>query len=569
MDKSPFQPSSRLGKKLYLPLIVLAIISLVGAGVTVYFATHNLMSTYEDLLAAFAVVIMVGTVVLVTLSIRSVMRNVITPIDNLRVGMNQLSRGIFDHTIRVSTDDELEQLAHDFNIMSAALFEAQQALADAAEENAQLLHQTEAQLSRRIRELNGLRRINQTLNQTLSLNSILQVIAKEASAATNASFCAILIRQNGTLRPIAHVGALISADELADLPAITQAIDTQEPLILAEHRAEMVVPIQPAETLIGVLYLADDALDSFTGEQLPYIQTLADQAAIAHRQAEEFQARVTERLQNITRINQLARLSNINRAFRANLPLANILEEIAFAVQETAGFNIVLVSVMKRRHLEHIAGAGLPVSQLNAIQKTRTPRAEIMPLLQPAFSLGDSYFIPTEAEKEIPSLNILFSAPMPKTHRWQKRDLLFTPLHNTDGTLIGLLTVLAPTDGERPTEKSVTVLELFANQAAMFIENTQQFMALTRQATRLQLISQIHTRMSSILHLAELMGEVARLIANAFNYYHVQIFRVDDQSPQTLVLQNCAGTANVPPEDLSPTRMAIDESSIVGWAASH
>ena len=136
MDNSRFQPASRLGKKLYLPLIVLAIISLVGAGVTVYFANHTLIPEYEDLPVAFAAVVMIVTVALVAWSIRSVARNVITPIDELRVGVNQLSRGIFDHTIQVSTHDELEQLAHDFNMMSAALFEAQQALADAAAENA-------------------------------------------------------------------------------------------------------------------------------------------------------------------------------------------------------------------------------------------------------------------------------------------------------------------------------------------------------------------------------------------------------------------------------------------------
>ena len=437
-------------------------------------------------------------------------------------------------------------------------------------------------------ELEGLSATTKELNSTLARDSILRRVIAEAIRATRADFCAILLADAERLE--FSVAVQHGWDESPEIssPAVKRTIrestaqltpdtrtETEYTPLPATIRSEMAVPIHGGEMLMGVIYLAADTAGTFTPEHIPFVETLAHQSAIAIRQAQDFESRTRERLENITRINQLARLSDLNRIFRANLPLDDVLEEISFAVQETTGFNVALISVAEHRQLHHTAAAGLPLTQLNHLRQTPTAVDSIISTFMAAQKIGNSYFLP--AETRLPEqLNFSlqpFSQPAtehPSPTEWHSADMLFTPLYDTENNLIGVLTVSHPVDGRRPTTATVAALELFANQAAIFIENTRQFQRLARQATRLQLISEIHTRMSTIFNPAELIGEVAKLIAGTFNYYHVQIFLVDTQSPHELVLGNCAGSANVTRSDKTLHRqLPVNDDTAIGWAAYH
>jgi diguanylate cyclase (GGDEF)-like protein/PAS domain S-box-containing protein len=52
---------------------------------------------------------------------------------------------------------------------------------------------------------------------------------------------------------------------------------------------------------------------------------------------------------------------------------------------------------------------------------------------------------------------------------WHQEDSLFAPLYAPDGALLGVLSVDQPASGQRPNLEQRTVLELFANQAAVAI----------------------------------------------------------------------------------------------------
>ena len=52
---------------------------------------------------------------------------------------------------------------------------------------------------------------------------------------------------------------------------------------------------------------------------------------------------------------------------------------------------------------------------------------------------------------------------------WHPEDALFAPLIGPDGALLGILSVDQPSAGRRPVQEQRTVLELFANQAAVAI----------------------------------------------------------------------------------------------------
>jgi len=67
-----------------------------------------------------------------------------------------------------------------------------------------------------------------------------------------------------------------------------------------------------------------------------------------------------------------------------------------------------------------------------------------------------------------------------KSHRspgpvdtWDPRDLLYMPLLGRVGRIMGIVSLDEPDDGRRPTAESLQIIELFAQGAALTIENAQ------------------------------------------------------------------------------------------------
>ncbi|MFQ5576366.1 MAG: GAF domain-containing protein, partial [Anaerolineae bacterium] len=494
--------------------------------------------------------------------------------------------------VKLYATQDITYRPEDINLAQAMANQAAMAL-----ENAQLYTEADEQLKLRLKELSGLQKVIHELNSTLVFENIIRLVIEEAVRATGADFGNVTLYDSQTKHYKTHVHAGWPPEAVDSIPTITdqmgimgRVLRQKMPEIVDDvskdpdyipfpipSRSEMVVPIQYADVVEGVINLESTRPAAFTRHQLQYVQALADQAAIAIRNAQAFEEQVKERRDAATRANQLAQLSEINRAFRANRPLEFILEEIAFAIQETVGFNIVLLSVVRHNHLHRITGAGLPIVELNKARQKPQPLEFLSQVMQPDFKMGDSFFIPAE-RRDIwqGKIDVVFSeiaaagAATPPDHIWQTEDLLFTPLKDAEGTIIGLLSVDAPRNGLRPTPQVVTVLELFANQAATAIENTNLFRELERQATHLKLSGQISARISGILKPAELMGEVVNLIANAFNYYYVQIYQPDARQPTLLLAKDGAGAAGVNHKILDPNRrLPIDERSIAGWVAAH
>jgi len=483
--------------------------------------------------------------------------------------------------------------------------------------NAQLYKETDEQLKLRLQELNGLQKVNRELNSTLVLDVIIKTVMEEATRATGADFGNVSLYDQETkkLKTYAHSGWPQEAIE--QMPDITEEIGimgrvlrqnapelvddvSKDPDYIPfpiSTRSEMVVPIRYSGTAIDTGVKASDAVEAFadvsviegvinleskrsaafTQEQLQYVQALADQAAIAIRNARAYANQVQERREAATRASQLGKLSEINRAFRANQQLEDILEDIAFAIQETAGFNIVLASVIENDMLRRITGAGIPLPTLDEARKQLQPVELLQDMMRPEFKMSESYFIP--AEKGEAWQNDLYDifvdskfdeSEVDTSNAWHKEDFLLIPLNDSEGNMIGLLSVDAPFSGKRPTLREITVLELFASQAATAIENTKLFQELEHQTTQIMLFSQISSHISAILNPGELMGEVVSLITNAFSYYFVQIFQLDPQQPNHLALKSWAGRANIDDETIDAAQgLPIDDNSIVGWVARH
>src|SRR5262249_25015669 len=156
---------------------------------------------------------------------------------------------------------------------------------------------------------------------------------------------------------------------------------------------------------------------------------------------------------------------------------------IVHAVTETAGFNIALLSAIDPTQpeiLQRVACAGLPLHVFEELRQAPSPVSQVTKhLLRPEFRLGRAYFISYEHSEawteDLKSATNLSLDRVLSPGDWHAEDALLVPLTSTTGEFLGLLSVDDPIDGRRPTRATIETVGIFANQAAIAIENAQLF----------------------------------------------------------------------------------------------
>jgi signal transduction histidine kinase/DNA-binding response OmpR family regulator/HAMP domain-containing protein len=109
------------------------------------------------------------------------------------------------------------------------------------------------------------------------------------------------------------------------------------------------------------------------------------------------------------------------------------------------------------------------------------------------------------------------------------------------------------------------MLKLFANQAAIAIENARLFEAEQRRADQFQVVSEVGRRMTSILPVDKLLWEIARLVRETLGYYLVGIGLIEGDE---VVFKAGSGAVWEMPQ-FQPPRIKVRQEGITGWVAHH
>jgi signal transduction histidine kinase len=187
-----------------------------------------------------------------------------------------------------------------FNDDDLAALEAFAGQAAVAIDNARLFSETDEALSRRVEELQRLRRVDLQLNETLDTHKAIQYTldwACRLSEATSGWFGLI----EGTpprARAVSHYGDPAETLDTLDTayPAVRQVIDTNKPKILTPQQtggaAVAIVPVHREASVMGVV-VVKRAGDAFTAEQQDLIERMMARAAVAIENAQLY-AKVQE-----------------------------------------------------------------------------------------------------------------------------------------------------------------------------------------------------------------------------------------------------------------------------------
>jgi signal transduction histidine kinase/DNA-binding response OmpR family regulator/HAMP domain-containing protein len=306
--------------------------------------------------------------------------------------------------------------------------------------------------------------------------------------------------------------------------------------------SEVDVPIRSGEKVLGVLVLESHEVDAFSQDDFEVLTAAAQQAGLA---IEKVRLLAKER----QRADELEALRTTMADIAAELELSALLQAI---VERATGL------------LEATGG------ELGLYDEANQ---EIRILV--CYNMGKDY-VGTRIALGEGAMGRVAETGEPLAvhdyHTWEGRSAQYadTRLHGgltvpltAGGRLVGAITITDHHADRSFGPADLHLLNLFANQATMAIENARLFEAEQRRAEQFQVISEVGRRMTSILAADELMWEVARLIKETLGYYLVGIALIEGDE---LLFRAGAGAVWETPE-FQPPRLKVGSEGITGWVA--
>ncbi len=435
---------------------------------------------------------------------------------------------------------------------------------------------TDEVLRERVRELTALQRISRELTSTLRLEQLLPAMLTEIVQATNCDQGLVALATDDTSNTFEVVSALgfsadfdidhkvaqvlqhgVLADHLqrADAIIIDDSTTLDPPLVWPNVRSLLMAPILYENRVAGAIIATDSVERTFNHTALDFVRSVSDQAALAIGNSQHFAEQVRQRELLQQRASLLNEVLEIGNALRADMELSVLLEQIAFSVSEAAGYRIVLFHLLDPEHpkqLKLVTGAGLALTELDARREAEIQLDRYDPYFDPQYRIGRVYFVPA------PNSN-------PDATAWETTDQLLVPLYNTSRELIGIMTVDDPFNHERPNRRIVETLEIFANQAAIAVENASLFEVRTRQIAELAAINRISRAATSSLDFNALAHEVYEVLRETLplEAYYLGVFNDNvDEVLSSYGVEHEHITVNVNKGPLNP-------ASLTGWMAAH
>ena len=428
-----------------------------------------------------------------------VARRVVHPLQTLRLGVERISKGDLNYHLELKTGDEIEVLADEFNKMTGALQEAYGGLEKKVAERTQELRETlerQTAIAEMLRAMSSLTNL-QALWDTMTANAVRLAHAKGGVIRLRDTtgvlrFVSYYRDEGSKLFEVENIS--VRADEES---ATTWAVRGRKPVQLHDIwnerqnfrspigktsvRTVLAVPILRQDLAIGAIVIFRDTVEPFTDREIDLMTTFADQAVIAMenvRLFEELQTRTSDLARSVE---ELQALGSVSQAVSSTLDLPTVLSTIVLHAVKLSGADAAGLCEFHEAtgRFSFQVNYCLSDELIQAVEQSRVPLGESV-LGRAVASRAPLQVADIYDEPNYPLRTIV--------DRMGLRAILGVPLIR-EGTVIGALLVGRKMPGLFP-EQTVDLLQTFATQSVVAIQNARLFRNIEEQRSQLESANQ-------------------------------------------------------------------------------
>ena len=450
-----------------------------------------------------------------------------------------------------------------FSDAEAQLLQAFADQAALALENAQLYAET----TRRRQEAEQLARLAQTLTESLDVSdvvgrtveSVLPLFGAQSSVLRlmqpDGSLVALAIggRSRDGLEP-GHVlrpghgvlgravteGRPVWSSDLLTDPAVSLSEDFRAVLGDSGDRAVLAVPLRVKAVVIGALGVIDDPGRGFTEEEAQLLQAFADQAALALENARLFSLERARR-------RQIAALAEIEREFAAELDTERLLDLI---VERSARLFDADGAIYLLEDDGRLVRRAWTDAGLGEVRVTPGEGMIGVAVVERRGLIVNDYPRSPLARPQFVALGVRHAMVQPVV---------------IGGRVHAAILMRRAEDGEPFLADDLALLESFAAQAGIALENSRLYRAAETRATRLRALARLNHLVTSSLDTAEVLTSIAEAAVQIMSAPFVGFWLADERT-RTLRMQAASDLA---PSGEAPgiAELRFGEGA-VGWVAA-
>ncbi len=423
------------------------------------------------------------------------------------------------------------------------------------------------QLERKLREQTRIYEVGKALSSTLNLDELLDLISKTSAELTNARGCVLrLLNREQTLLEIKSsygdvvtrttnpgrrigegiAGRVAEKGEPVKIDQLSPEIKQTEIMENMSH-SMICVPIIGKEGVIGTIASFDKNPQGddhrFSNDDVNLLSSFAGHAAVAIEHARFYERMEELALDNLLRLRELSILYHINTAMRSTIKLSRLLRIILTGVTIGGGlgFNRAILLMVNERAqtLRGILGIG-PGSGQEAGQIWQTKTMKQKSLVEMIVEVPDdeqgeetsfektakSIWMPLTPEQGIFARSVLERRAFNITNiSEQFEDCRYisnlldidrfatVPLIVRD-QVIGIIYVDNKYNNVPISEDDLNFLQMFANQAALAIDNAMLYSNVEKQNQELREAQDRLVQMEKMTALGNMAADVAHEIRN-------------------------------------------------------